>query len=276
MRINAKEIKGIAFEAGGVRVLGYIPFVKELYNRGSEPKYFSGTSGGSIIASMLAFGYDCRKMEDAISNGVMKKMSPRTKLWNVIRRGGMKDSAAIAEQMDAYFKGCTFDDLDNELYVYAVNENLGILTLFSKDETPDVPVALAVAASCAIPVYYTPVQIGDFQYHDGGTLNPFPMKVLKEVALLEAHEILGLRTDKSSEISESAMVPKGMLARLSRMIDIMMEGNAKAHMDDDLYERVVRINDMGVKATEFDMSEKKKALLRISGASSALKVEWMD
>ena len=59
-----------------------------------------------------------------------------------------------------------------ELWVCAVRRSDGRRVVFGRTGTPDVPLRLAVAASCAVPGYFAPVVIGDDSYVDGGAHSP--------------------------------------------------------------------------------------------------------
>jgi NTE family protein len=51
--------------------------------------------------------------------------------------------------------------------------------VFGRPGTPEVPLHLAVAASCAVPGYFAPVEIGGHQYVDGGVHSPTNAAVLR-------------------------------------------------------------------------------------------------
>ena len=56
----------------------------------------------------------------------------------------------------------------------------GRRTVFGRPGTPDVPLHLAVASSCAVPGYFSPVKIGDHTYVDGGAHSPTNAAILRE------------------------------------------------------------------------------------------------
>jgi NTE family protein len=55
-----------------------------------------------------------------------------------------------------------------ETWICAVRLDTGLLTVFGRRGSPRVGMGEAVAASCAIPGYFTPVSIGGRRYVDGG------------------------------------------------------------------------------------------------------------
>ncbi len=62
-----------------------------------------------------------------------------------------------------------FDELPRRLFVVADDLDEGTRAVFGEGALRDVPVARAVAASCAVPVLYAPVRIGERDYVSAGT-----------------------------------------------------------------------------------------------------------
>lgn len=61
-----------------------------------------------------------------------------------------------------------FEDLHRELYIIATDLDNGERVVFGKDDSQDVPISLAVAASSALPLVYKPVRVGSKEFVDGG------------------------------------------------------------------------------------------------------------
>jgi NTE family protein len=74
-----------------------------------------------------------------------------------------------------------FRDLPIELRVITTDLTEGDIRLFSKTATPDTPVADAVAASMAYPLFFKPVQIGGSTLVDGGLASNAPAWVLDDL-----------------------------------------------------------------------------------------------
>lgn len=68
---------------------------------------------------------------------------------------------------------------ERDLWICAVRRRDGRRVVFGRPPAPVVPVHLAVAASCAVPGYFSPVQIGDHAYVDGGAHSPTNAAVLR-------------------------------------------------------------------------------------------------
>ena len=72
---------------------------------------------------------------------------------------------------------------DAPLWIVAVRRDTGERVVFGRQDAPPADVASAVAASCAIPGYFEPVQIGGAAYVDGGVHSPTNADLLADVDL---------------------------------------------------------------------------------------------
>ena len=61
---------------------------------------------------------------------------------------------------------------DAPLWINAVELHTGRRVIFGRDPSRDVDVATAVAASCAIPAFFAPVEVDGVRYVDGGAHSP--------------------------------------------------------------------------------------------------------
>src|SRR4051812_15780295 len=65
------------------------------------------------------------------------------------------------------------------LWICAVRRRDGRRVVFGRTGTPRVPIHLAVAASCAVPGYFAPVQIDGHSFVDGGVHSPTNAAILR-------------------------------------------------------------------------------------------------
>jgi NTE family protein len=66
-----------------------------------------------------------------------------------------------------------------DLWICAVRRRDGRRVVFGRPGAPDAPIHLAIGASCAVPGYFAPVQIGRHSYLDGGVHSPTNAAVLR-------------------------------------------------------------------------------------------------
>ena len=167
-------------------------------------KQLIGTSAGSIVAARLAGGEDPRRGEDRVhwdgeaeperrpsavraalehaSRISMGAFSPlAAPALSAATPGGALARAAVLARVPA--GRIPLDDLrsrvgaagpafDGRLNIVAVDRGSGRRVAFGSEGAPDASVADAVAASCAIPGYFAPIEIGGREYVDGGVWSP--------------------------------------------------------------------------------------------------------
>lgn len=68
---------------------------------------------------------------------------------------------------------------EDPLWICAVHRHDSRRVVFGHPGTPAAPIHLAVAASCAVPGYFAPVQIGGHTYVDGGAHSPTNAALLR-------------------------------------------------------------------------------------------------
>lgn len=71
----------------------------------------------------------------------------------------------------------------SNLWTIACDYETGRRIAFGREGAPDASLADAVAASCAIPGFYYPVEIGGRRYVDGGMHSPSNLDLLKDLEL---------------------------------------------------------------------------------------------
>ena len=167
-------------------------------------KQLIGTSAGSIVAARLAGGEDPRRREERIAwdgeveperrSGLLRAALERASrislgafsplaapALSAATPGGALARAAVLARVPP--GRIELHDLrsrihalaprfDGSLQIVAVDRGSGRRVVFGSDGAPDAGVAEAVAASCAIPGYFAPVEIGGREYVDGGVWSP--------------------------------------------------------------------------------------------------------
>ena len=92
---------------------------------------------------------------------------------------GFVDIAASADTLGPLLGGRWPDGL----WICAARRDDGARTVFGRPGAPGVPLGRAVAASCAIPGYFSPVGIDGVEYVDGGVHSPTNADVLRQEGL---------------------------------------------------------------------------------------------
>jgi predicted acylesterase/phospholipase RssA len=108
-----------------------------------------------------------------------------------------------------------FDKLSRELFVTGTDIDTGEHLVFGAGEFADSHICRAVAASCAIPVFFRPIRIGDRDVVDGGVSEVCPLEIAVEraaTAIVFVNPMVPIRNDRARICIPT---PGGHCARLS-------------------------------------------------------------
>jgi NTE family protein len=174
-------VAGIAWEAGIVTGLR-----REGVDLGTADRII-GTSAGSVTGTLIATGADLEeaiahqvKVDDgpapAVDMGAVVQafgvlfdpsLDPREARRRVRRMALAANLDHQAERLAAIGERLPVKEWpDRELLITAVDAEDGEFVVWRKDA--GVPLVLAVASSCAVPMVFPPVEIGGRHYVDGG------------------------------------------------------------------------------------------------------------
>jgi NTE family protein len=192
-----------------------------------------------------------------------------------------------------------------DLYICATNLCSGYGEVFSYERHSHMPIATAVRMSMSIPLFFKAVKLGGDVYVDGGVQRNYPIRLFDRLNYIEGDqtaamrgnidsyqkhnttflathpnsapyvynkETLGFRLDSENEIGMfryGAQPNKRKINDigdyLHALITAMLNTQGNTHLNGNDRHRTVYINDEGVSATDFDLSETKKADLLRSG-----------
>ena len=207
-RTMAKEI-GLVLSGGGVRAIAHIGFIKVLLENNIIPTQVAGTSAGALVAALYAKGYEIEKMLEFFKKTPLLKFS-----LYAINKPGIMDSDKYATYFKKFFAEDSFESLKYPLTVTATNLLTGKLTYFDSGE-----LIKPLIASSALPPVFSPVNVDNKLFCDGGVLNNFPVEPLKKKCSI----ILGSFVNPITEISRSEI--SSSLKLLYRVYHIGLQAN---------------------------------------------------
>lgn len=161
---------GIALSGGGARGVAHIGILKALDEMGVKISVISGTSAGSIVGCLYAYGYTPDQIFEIIKNlSVFKSVRPAWTWSGLLTMDGLKELLLknIPEN--------DFGALKIPLTVAATEIRKGHIHYFSEGEL--IP---AIVSSCSIPAIFNPVSFNGGMYVDGGLLDNLPAKPIKD------------------------------------------------------------------------------------------------
>ena len=159
---------GIVLSGGGVRALAHIGLLQALNENNIHPEIVAGTSGGAMVGALYAAGYDTQSMLQFFKETPLFKFSLYT-----LNKPGIMDTEKYSIFFKSYFKENSFERFKKPLYVTDTNLMTGKLTFFNSGE-----LIRPILASAALPPIFSPINIDDNLYSDGGILNNFPVEPL--------------------------------------------------------------------------------------------------
>ena len=163
---------GIALGSGAAYGFSHIGVLKVLVENGVEIDMACGSSMGAVISALWAVGFSLDKIED-ICLKIGKKISSFSILGFSFPFKGMIRAKTLENILKSIFGNLTFYDLKHSLKIVSFD--------FLKRKTKIIEEGLiykAVAASCAFPGIFEPVEVKKDIFLDGGILNPLPTKIL--------------------------------------------------------------------------------------------------
>lgn len=192
---------GLALSGGGAKGFAHIGVLKVLRAAGIEPDYISGTSMGAIVGGLYAVGYSPQFIDNMV----------RTTDWNTLLMDKLNRKYLELDYRNLYEQQLLRIPI-GERHIklpsgIKYGQNISLLfsklgsvqnsTRFAEFNTPFVCIGTnivngksdcfetgylsrAMRASMAIPTVFTPQAIGNKLYVDGGLVNNFPVKELKD------------------------------------------------------------------------------------------------
>jgi NTE family protein len=165
-----------ALSGGGVKAAAHLGALRALREDGLTPVHYVGTSMGALVAAAVACGSRPEVALGTITGLRLRDVAAPAAgaLLGVFAQSLFRPAPfrrAIARLVPAR----RFADLATPLTVTAVDLETGELVLFGAGGRDDVPLADALYASCALPLYYPPAVIDGRPYVDGGLRAVLPL-----------------------------------------------------------------------------------------------------
>lgn len=178
---------GLVLSGGGVRGVAHIGVIKALEEHGIRPSFISGASCGAIVGAFYAAGHS---WEETLA--FFHSVSLFT--WGKYAHGkpGMLDADKFRAGFEPFFPEDGFEALKKKLFVVASDIIKGRSRVFQEG-----PLIRTLLASSAVPGVFSPVEIDDSLYSDGGITNNFPVEPL----LASCDRIIGVFVNPLKQVT---------------------------------------------------------------------------
>ena len=155
--------------AGSSKGFAHIGVLKILESNKIPIHMIVGTSVGSVIGCLYAYGYDAfqlQKLSFSIEKGDIVDL--------ILPENGFIKGEKLEEWVNKTLKNTLIEELKIPFYAVATDIQSGQEVAFGSGNA-----GMAVRASSSIPGVFRPVRIGDRMYVDGGVVSPVAVDVAK-------------------------------------------------------------------------------------------------
>jgi NTE family protein len=192
--------------AGSSKGFAHIGALKVLEMNHVPIHMIVGTSVGSAVGSLYAYGYDAFQLQ-RISFSIQK--GDIVDFILPLPTNGFIRGEKLEEFINKTLNNTPMEKLKIPFYAVATDIQNGQEIVFSRGNTGQ-----AVRASCSIPGIFRPVQIEDRMYVDGGVVSPIAVDAARR---LGADIVIAV--DISSEVDRTK--PESTIATIFQAFDIM-------------------------------------------------------
>lgn len=230
---------GLVLSGGGVKGVAHIGVIRALEENGISPDFIAGASAGALVGALYAAGYSPGEMMDVFRDVPIFRLSHYA--WG---KPGLLNTEKFEGVLRDFFPDDRFEALSKPLFITATDLNRGKTAVFHQG-----PLIRPLLASAAFPIVFSPVEIGDTLYADGGILNNFPVDLLTD----RCDHIIGVYIHQLRTLSPEEL--DGSFEVLQRVYEILVRHDAHEKYDDcDLIIEPPGLDDFFI----FDFSELEK------------------
>lgn len=227
----AAERVTLVLGGGGMKGLAHVGAWRAVLESGIRVSEIVGTSIGSLVGACIAGGLEHERLV-SLARGLLRTdivvLNRWALLFNGIRQPSVFRDDTFRRYIESVLPVATFAELKIPLSMNAVDLESGRQEWFGAGGMTHVPLADAVYASCALPVFYPPAEIDGRYFVDGGVIDSLPVGRAVERG---AERIIAIDVGAGQAGDAVGTVEKGMVAIHQRVMQIMGYARKRAHLD---------------------------------------------
>ena len=228
---------GLCFSGGALRAAAQIGALRWLEEAGVEIAAVSGSSAGSLVALMVAAGWESRRIEEFL------KRLRRRDLFRLSRGAGIFSLRGVEELLRREFGPLGYADLSIPCYTCVTELESARSRYLDRGDPID-----NVLASSSLTPLFSPREIDGLWYIDGGFSDNLPVRPLKS----HGHPVLSLNVNPLE-----GGVPESFRSLLMRSLMIMLNSNIRPSRElSDAHLEIMGVAQMHL----FDFSRLDEAL----------------
>jgi len=199
--------------AGAAKGFAHIGVLKILESKGVPVHMIVGTSAGSFVGGLYAYGYSAYQLQTLAMSLTRDDV---TEL--ILPDKGFVGGERLRSYVNAKVQNTPIEKFRIPFYAVATDIRTGEEAVFATGNA-----GMAVQASCSVPGVFRPVNFSGKTYVDGGVVNPLPVDVARRYG---ADVVIAVNL--SSNVARN--LPAGTFETLLKSIDIMYGKIAEAQI----------------------------------------------
>ena len=218
------------FSGGGAKALAHAGAFRALQQADLEPDHIVATSMGAVVGAALAAGVpfeEVRRRALSLRRQDIAPFNPLVLLKGMFAQA-LIPSSALRRTIERLVPAKRFEHLKIPLTVTATDLDTGELVLFNgaRRTADDVQLHDALYASCALPLYFPPLELNGRRLADGGLRAVVPLKAARAIK-----SDLVVAVDVGPGFDEAPSPPRARIPPLIRAhgeaIRVMMAAQAE-------------------------------------------------
>lgn len=206
---------------GGLKGLAHVGAWRALREAGIRPAGIIGTSIGALGGAIAASGVgheEADRLARVLKRKDIIRVNRRAVWINGIREMSLFDGDTFRDYLHEILLDTAWDALEIPLLINAVDLGDGATSWFGPGAREDVSLIDAVYASCALPGFFPPFEVGGQAFVDGGTGHPLAIDKAAEVG---ASRVIAIDVGSGQTADVEETVAQGILGIQQRIFAIM-------------------------------------------------------
>ncbi len=200
--------------AGAAKGFAHVGVIKVLEAKKIPIHLVVGTSAGSFVGSLYAYGYDGYALQEMAMSLQKKDVSELT-----IPSNGFIKGERLRDFINSKVRNQPIEKLKIPFYAVTTDIRTGKEVVFTSGNT-----GMAVQASAAVPGVYQPARFSGTSYVDGGLVNPVAVDVARRFGA-----DLVIAVDITNDVENS--IPTSTMDTIMKSLEIMYHTIAKSPQD---------------------------------------------
>ena len=203
----------VVLGAGAAKGFAHIGVLKVLETQKVPIHMIVGTSAGSFVGSLYAYGYNAYQLQ-----GIAMALDKDDIVDLTLPDNGFLKGEKLQQYVNKAVRGAPIEKFRIPFHAVATNIQTGEEVVFGQGNA-----GMAVRASCSVPGVFQPPKFGNAVYVDGGVVAPVAVEAAKR---LGADVVIAV--DISGGMGPTA--PQGTIDTILKAIDIMHNRIAASHL----------------------------------------------